>query len=246
MGAVTRSNHRLSAVVPVKRFAHAKARLSSCLDRHERAELARLMLLDVLDALEQCVDLSSVLIVTADSEAAMLSARRRIHVVHQADDCGVNAALASVCNKLTETDADAGLLVVPADIPHLSVASISAAVHAVSKPRSIALAAAHADGGTNLLACRPVAALPLTFGPSSFQRHLEAAVAAGLDVTILTEPDVRLDIDRPDDLHEFLALRSNSRTHEFLARTLRRSTDLTKSLSLSEARRPDRRDLRNA
>ncbi|MGB8038634.1 MAG: 2-phospho-L-lactate guanylyltransferase, partial [Pseudolabrys sp.] len=47
------TGNRIWAVIPVKRFSTAKARLASVLDIGERAELARVMFEDVHDALLQ-------------------------------------------------------------------------------------------------------------------------------------------------------------------------------------------------
>jgi len=115
---------------------------------------------------------------------------------------------------------DTGVIIVPSDLPQLSAAAIAAAVEAISGGSSVAIAAAPADGGTNLLACRPAAAVPLHFGPSSFLQHSRAAQQAGLAVRILALPELLVDIDRPDDLQAFCALHSKTRTHAFLARGL--------------------------
>jgi 2-phospho-L-lactate/phosphoenolpyruvate guanylyltransferase len=208
------------AIVPVKRFAKAKSRLAAVLGCRERHELARNMFEDVLEALLRCQDvLAGTIVVTADSEAAAIGSLRGATVVFEEDDHGINAAVRLAVDRLGPST-EAGAVVVPSDLPQLSSRTIAAAVEAISSPSTLAIAAAYRDGGTNLLACRPAAAIPLHFGRSSFLQHTLAARHAGLAVRPLHMPELRLDIDRPDDLGAFQALRTNTRTHRFLAGAL--------------------------
>ena len=85
---------RIWAVVPVKRFSTAKSRLATVLDTIERAELARLMFQDVLDALALCKEfLAGVIVVTSDESAAALARSRGAIVLSDAADNGINAAV---------------------------------------------------------------------------------------------------------------------------------------------------------
>ena len=205
------------AIVPVKRFANAKSRLAPVLGGGERCELARRMFADVLEALLRCQGvLAGTIVVTADHEAAAMGRRCGATVVFEEEDRGINAAVRFALSHLYGS-ADAGVVVVPSDIPQLSPSAIAAATEAIAPPLTLAIAAAVKDGGTNLLACRPANAAPLHFGPDSFVQHTRAAQDAGLAVRVLHAPDLLIDIDWPDDLHAFQALRTKTRTHEFLS-----------------------------
>jgi 2-phospho-L-lactate guanylyltransferase len=70
--------------------------------------------------------------------------------------------------------------------------------------------------GTNAIALMPCDAIPIRFGKQSFFQHLEAALERGIAPRILRLPGIGLDIDRPEDLVAFLALRSETRSHAFL------------------------------
>jgi 2-phospho-L-lactate/phosphoenolpyruvate guanylyltransferase len=209
--------NKIWSVVRVKRFVDANLRLRPVLDREERAALARLMFEDVLDVLLQSkAVLGGVAVVTSDKNAASLARRRGATVVLDRDDNGINAAVRLAIGQIAEKDD--GIIVVPSDIPQVTPLAIAAAVQAVASPRTMAIAAAADDGGTNLLGCRPARAIPLRFGRHSFERHCRAATRAGLTVKALQLPEFLLDIDRPEDLRRFLALESRTRTHEFLSR----------------------------
>lgn len=206
------------AVIPVKQFAAAKSRLASVLDAGERAELARLMFEDVLDALMACRDiLAGVAVVTSDHEAAGAARSHGALVVLAATDNGINAAVISAVEAI-DPGADDGLMVVPSDIPQVTREALAQAAAAIAAPHSLAIAAAAEDGGTNLYACRPVGIIPPRFGPRSFEQHCHTALKCGIDVHVLHVPELSLDIDRPGDLRTFQALRSSTRTHAFLSR----------------------------
>jgi 2-phospho-L-lactate/phosphoenolpyruvate guanylyltransferase len=208
---------RIWAVVPVKRFSASKRRLAPVLDAGERSAVARLMLDDVLDVLFQCQGvLSGTAVVTADVDAAAQAREGGATVVLDDGDRGINAAVDLAIGHLAANGND-GIMVVPSDIPHLSRDAIVTAAEALASPRTLAIARA-ADGGTNLLACRPARAVPLCFGPDSFDRHSRAALQAGITVRVLSLSELSLDIDRPENLRTFLSLNSKTRTHAFLSR----------------------------
>jgi 2-phospho-L-lactate guanylyltransferase len=204
------------AVVPVKAFALAKRRLTPVLRFAERTELARLMFEDVLAVLAACTVLTGLIVVTRD-DAARAIARSKRAVVLGEEVFGVNAAVATAIEFLSRRG-NAGMIVVPSDIPLLPAALIEQLAGHLSQPRAVALVPATRDGGTNLLACSPADAIGPNFGPDSFRRHCGTARSAGIMPTVLASEQAGLDIDRPEDLAAFLAVESATRSHAFLAR----------------------------
>jgi 2-phospho-L-lactate/phosphoenolpyruvate guanylyltransferase len=208
---------RAWAVVPVKRFSIAKSRLATVLGAFERAELAQLMFEDVLDALALCKEfLAGVIVVTLDKSAATLARSCGAMVAFDTADNGINAAVRLAIHRIDRSRSD-GVIIVPSDIPQLSMDGIFKAVTAIFAPRTLAIVPATEDGGTNLLACRPADVVPLHFGPHSFDQHCRAALRAGIKPHVLTVPELGLDIDRPENLRAFLALKTKTRTHAFLS-----------------------------
>ena len=63
--------------------------------------------------------------------------------------------------------------------------------------------------GTNLLLCSPPHAIAPCFGGHSFERHLAAAAAAGVEARVLDVEDLALDLDEPSDL-EYLQLQDGA------------------------------------
>ena len=120
---------RIRAIVPVKRFSTAKSRLATVLNAIERAELAQLMFEDVLDALELCKEfLAGVIVVTSDESAAALARSRGAMVVSDAADNGINAAVRLAIHRI-DRSRDDGVIIVPSDIPQLSLDGIFKAVN---------------------------------------------------------------------------------------------------------------------
>jgi 2-phospho-L-lactate guanylyltransferase len=204
------------AVVPVKPFRVAKARLSTALNAVDRAQLARVMLEDVLGAIVASRHLlAGLLVVTADDEAAQIARSHGAVVLSEAAPAGINSAIARALDYLGDAPGT-GMLVVPADLPQLSAAAVERIVGLLGAPRAVAIVPA-TDGGTNLLGCKPAGLIPPSFGPLSFDRHRQAARQAGVTPTILAWSDLRHDVDRPEDLAALLSLGTASRTHAFLS-----------------------------
>jgi 2-phospho-L-lactate/phosphoenolpyruvate guanylyltransferase len=206
------------AVVPVKPFDEAKVRLAPILDASERSHLVRLMFEDVLTALTASRHLlGGVLVPTADRQAAEIARRHGASVVAEDSPSGLNSAIEKAIGCIPP--AGDGVLVVPADLPQLSVASLDEIVRLLGAPEVVVLVQAPADGGTNVLACRPAGVIPPLFGPQSFWRHREAARHAGIRTSIVKNLELQQDIDRPDDLVAFLSMETavQTRTHAFVS-----------------------------
>jgi 2-phospho-L-lactate guanylyltransferase len=116
------------------------------------------------------------------------------------------------------------VLVVPADIPLLRAGLIAAAASHLSKPRSVVLAPAWRDGGTNLMGCNPAGLIAPSFGPDSFARHCRLAEKAGCKPLILRDQRLARDIDTIADLTDLPADRLGSRTLRYLD-SVRRTID---------------------
>lgn len=210
------SRRALWAIVPAKPFAAAKGRLAWLLSDAERAELARVMLDDVLRALLNSHSLAGTSVVTSDPDVAAAACRAGAEVLPEPGGEGLLHALAHAAGVLAAAR-HGGMLVVPSDVPLIRRADVDAIAAEHAGDRCATLVAASRDGGTNALACSPPQALPLCYGKNSFRRHHGAAMACGLATKVLAMPRVALDIDEPEDLLAFIEQPAATRTHAFLA-----------------------------
>ena len=205
----------LWAVVPAKRFAHTKRRLMPLLSSDERRKLAGAMLADVLSTIMRAPCLAGAIVVTSEPTTGVMARAAGARVMSDDENTGMNAAVAQGARRLVEMG-QSGMLVIPADVPLITVADVDAIVLAHRSALSVTLVPASKDGGTNALACSPPLAVPCRFGEDSLRAHQEAARAAGITANLVRLERVGLDIDRPDDLAELLRRPSPTRSYAYL------------------------------
>jgi 2-phospho-L-lactate guanylyltransferase len=206
---------RIWAVVPVKSFCRAKARLAALLDSVQREQLARAMLEDVLAGLRKLDELAGTLVVSADTEAREIARANGARAIDDPLEDGPNAAIRLALPFLRDAQADA-MMVVPSDVPQIEPDELLPVIRSLIAP-AIALVAASRDGGTNLLGCSPVDLLAPCFGASSFVKHANAARRAGIEPSIFTCRSLIHDVDQPEDL-SYLQVRHQTKTAACLSR----------------------------
>jgi 2-phospho-L-lactate/phosphoenolpyruvate guanylyltransferase len=202
-------------IIPVKPFDLAKQRLSGILQPPERAALARTMLIDVLNVVASVVLPSNVIVVTSSPEVMGIAKSAGTQVAQEAASSDLNSAIELAARHAIVQDAG-GFLMLPADVPEITSAVLRQALVALDQNRSLVLAPAISDGGTNLLACGPPRAIRPEFGAGSFAKHLAAAERSGLVCHVLNSPELGRDIDRPEDLVRFLDRRTSTLTDRLL------------------------------
>ena len=176
------------AIVPVKGPDGAKSRLAPALSADERRALVGRMLAAVLAACDAARRVDAVLVVTPDPAVAPGRDVLRDPAVGQ----GFAVSLA-----LRDERARGGALVVMADCPLVTAASLDALVVAA---RPIALAPAR-DGGLSAAALADPFLVEPAFGePESARVTIARARAAGVEPVVLRDAGLAFDVDRPDDL----------------------------------------------
>ena len=185
------------AILPVKRFADAKQRLSEGLPSATRRALAEAMLTDVLVALRRAERVGAVIVVTAEPAAEALALGYGARVVPDTREAGQSAA--AEIGVASATDADAALLV-PGDCPALDPAQVDALIASVEPAPSVVVVPDRHGTGTNGLLLHPPDAIAPSFGPGSRERHEELAARAGAALRVEALPSLVHDVDTPDDL----------------------------------------------
>ena len=189
------------AVVPVKSFARAKARLAALIDSAQREQLARAMLEDVLAGLREVEELSGIVVVSADRGAKEMARTHGARAIDDPVENGPNEAVRLALPFLRDMQADA-MVVVPSDVPQIEPDELLPIIAKLQSP-SVALVAAARDRGTNLFGCAPIDLIAPCFGPSSFAEHENAARRAGVKASVFACPSLMNDIDQPQDLTGF-------------------------------------------
>ncbi len=201
-------------LVPIKDLRGAKQRLSPSLTADERIALARAMAEDVFDALVPFSSDPGVAVVSADSWASQQAKARKFTVILDTEQDGETAAIEMATIFSGGQGADF-TVVLPADIPLISSDEVRAVLD-LRPARGCVIVPAADNRGTNAILRRPFNLIPLRFGNDSFQPHLAAALATGLDVIVRQFPGIGLDVDRPEDLEALMREPVRSRAQRLL------------------------------
>lgn len=187
---------RTIAILPVKSFTAAKQRLGELLGAGSRQALAQAMFSDVLTSLRHVPGLDAAAVVTADRAAEAAALGERVLVLRDPVQEGQSqATLIGIRHALT-----AGyerVLLVPGDTPLLDPLEVAGLLE-LTVP--LAIVPDRHGTGTNALLIAPPDAIEPSFGPGSFERHVAAAEAAGLEHVVEELPSLVFDVDTPEDL----------------------------------------------
>jgi 2-phospho-L-lactate guanylyltransferase len=209
-----------AAVVPIKALTASKSRLQSELPREQVEALCLAMMQDVVAALLEAPPIDRVVVATPDAAAAQ-AARALGAEAFEGPDPGLNAAIESAAKRLAQEGAGLVLTVLGdvAGADGEDFATLVRETEAAARDadgRAVGLAPS-SDGGTAALARLPAAVIPARFGPRSARAHRSAAHAAGVPLVELDLSSLRLDLDRVEDVEDFVALgRGGPRTRACL------------------------------
>jgi 2-phospho-L-lactate guanylyltransferase len=187
------------AILPVKRFAVAKARLGDDLSAGTRRALAESMVTDVLMALRRTTAIDEVLIVTSEPAAEAIGHGYGATVLADHDVEGQSAATLIGIEHALERGAGRVLLV-PGDCPALDPAQLTELLDAPAIGPSLTIVPDRHGTGTNALVLVPPDVIEPAFGEDSRARHEQAAAAAGVPCTVVDVPTLLIDVDTADDL----------------------------------------------
>ena len=189
---------KATAVIPVKRFGAAKARLAPGVDEERRRELVAAMLGDVLEALQRTRMVDRLIVVSGEGEAAAVALEAGAEVVDDPDDAGHSeAALLGVERAVGDGARCVALL--PGDCPLLEPRELDGLLTGVPE-RFVAIVPDRHGTGTNALVLSPPHAIHPAFGEGSRERHVATAKEAGLPYSVEEVPSLAIDLDTPADV----------------------------------------------
>jgi HAD superfamily hydrolase (TIGR01509 family) len=112
-------------VVPVKPLRRGKSRLADVLSVQERTQLNRYLFTHTLEVLQHVPEIERTLVVSRDSAALALARDYGAHTLQEQGNSQLNLALKRA-TMLLRSSAVATILVLPADLPLLTVADVRA------------------------------------------------------------------------------------------------------------------------
>jgi len=202
------------ALIPLKSADRAKSRLAGVLSPVQRTRLFLTLADRVIRALLDTPGIDKVALVTASSELAAFGRSLGATALMQPADAGMSAALDFGLRELEPLKVDR-VLMIPGDLPLISPEVLARFLARAGKGPGIALVPDRKGAGTNLLLCAPPHAVAPSFGERSFERHLAAAAAAGIEARVLPIQELALDLDEPEDLEQ-LQSRDSARAAQLL------------------------------
>lgn len=189
---------KATVVLPVKRFAEAKQRLTGGLADERRRELVAAMLEDTLAAIGEARSIERTIMVSGDPRAQEIAAATGCNVLPDpADEGHVNAAMAGIAR--AEADGAECVVLLPGDCPLLEARELDRLLTGLP-PRYTAIVPDRHGSGTNALVLAPPDAIRPAFGEGSCARHVAAARAAGVPFAVEELPSLALDLDTPADV----------------------------------------------
>lgn len=181
-------------IIPVKPFGQSKTRLSAVLTARQRTVLSRRLLARTLLLAGQV----GPVVVVSRSRAVREQAKQSGAWALVEAQPGLNAAVQQGI-RWVQARGDSSLLILPADLPLLTLADLQTLVAPKVDPPAVRLAPCRREDGTNALLLSPPDVVAPQFGPGSFARHVALARAAGVEPQIYRLPALAFDLDVPDD-----------------------------------------------
>jgi 2-phospho-L-lactate/phosphoenolpyruvate guanylyltransferase len=108
------------------------------------------------------------------------------------------------------------MLTLPGDIPLVSPSDVEHLLKSHREIPGFIIVPARDERGSNAIVCSPADLVPLRFGADSFFPHLVAARERGVNPNTVYLPRIALDIDEPEDVAEFMKIRSATRARALL------------------------------
>jgi 2-phospho-L-lactate guanylyltransferase len=175
-------------LVPVKAFTNAKARLATVLGDAERERLARWTSARVLAAAGEL----PAFVACDDEQVADWASEHGASILWH-PGVGLNAAVNDSVAELREAGVT-DVVVAHGDLPRAHALAL------LVEPGTLTLVPDRRGDGTNVIAVPTDMPFRFSYGPGSFQRHLDSAIAAGLSLRVRRDSLLALDIDTPTDL----------------------------------------------
>ncbi len=191
-------------VVPVRSLRDGKSRLAPAFDAQRRRAFTECLLVRTLERAAQFPGLGRTLVISPCNEARARAGACGATAIEERAPGGLNNALRQAQLALRDAGG-AHMLMVSSDLPLLEVEDLQC-LAAASAGGAIAIAPDRSRQGTNGISLCAAMDFDFSFGPNSFQRHLERAQQLGVHSAIVERTGLAFDVDVPDDLAELGAL----------------------------------------
>lgn len=200
-----RGPRRLWIIIPSQAPERGKTRLAAILGPAERRAFSRACLRHVVRLARHAGGARRTVVVSPSGEVLGLARRLGVRALME-ERRGLNAAVRRAA-EFAKRKGAAGIVVLHADLPQLSMKDIACVMGAIARHRGVVLAPDRNLTGTNSVGLRPVREFRFSFGPGSFDKHRSQARQLRARIRIVIRPGLAADVDTPKD---YLALRGQT------------------------------------
>lgn len=179
---------REAVLIPLRSLREGKARLDGVLDPDERNDLISEMARSVIIAAHDL----DVLVVHDDPNVAPWATDLGAQTLRP-DESGLNNAVTAGRDHLRKAGYER-VIIAHGDLPH------ARDLRVMSTPHEITIAPDRHGEGTNVLALPTALDFEFSYGPGSFERHVQTSRSHGIEPHIVLDPGLAWDVDTPDDL----------------------------------------------
>lgn len=189
-------------LLPLKRMAEAKSRLSVAFGPADRQALMRAMVADVITACRSARRVDRIGVITSDPAWKAVASGLGCAIFDELIALGYSAGAELGCALLERDGTARHVAVLPGDLPLIRPQEVDTVMAALAEGARCVIVPSRDGAGTNCMAQPLPLSVPLRYGPNSFERHRALAGAAGVAATVLHLPGIGHDVDRPEDLDE--------------------------------------------
>lgn len=186
-------------LIPVKRVANAKQRLSAHFSPAERAALAHALWQDFFRVVAAVRELDRIFVVSAEEEVLERARQYSWETIPESQQISESASVDFGSRWCADRGVQA-LLRLPVDLPLIEPQDIESLFEAVPSTPGAVIVPSRDGDGTNALLRTPPDLFPSRFGPGSFAKHLAEARQTGFEPRIVRNPRIEIDIDDLQDL----------------------------------------------
>ncbi len=196
---MSKQEHSIAAIIPMKPLSEGKSRLARDLSPDQRASISAGMLRRVLIALKG-TSIDPIWVVGGDERVKNMT-RNLGGMWFEEMGRNLNDTLSKAFDHAFEREKSA--LYIAGDLPFVKPSDIHSFIQASRGAGNVALAPARRDGGTNAILVPQGVPFKPELGRRSFSKHLRQAAKLETSVAIAYSPGLGMDLDVVDDLESY-------------------------------------------
>ncbi|MDH3657430.1 MAG: 2-phospho-L-lactate guanylyltransferase [Nitrosopumilus sp.] len=188
---------KIAAIIPVKTFSKAKTRLD--LSPHQKENLCKIMLEEILHTVSISPQIEKIIIVTKEEKAIEIGKKFNAITIIDEKEESVNSAVALADKYLLENGLDVSI-VFPQDIPYIKTQDIDFMLNYKAPPNFVIVVPSRRFDGTNALVRMPVDLMETHYDEDSYKIHMNTAKEHTLNVALIFVKRIMWDVDNDEDL----------------------------------------------